>query len=279
MTIQQIITKLEQWHGAVDDPAHTLDSVKCGDPNQECTGIAVTCYISMNVIRQARAQNINFIITHEPTFYSDAETQADYLEGDPVFREKWELLQASNIVVWRDHDHIHGPGGPAATVHEVPDYIYIGIMKELNWEPYAYGEMTKPLWYRLPETTVEALAQELMKKLNLTGLRIVGNRDAKVSTVHICEHILGIHHDSKAIRNAGQADVLIPLEIVDWTLSEYIRDAAQQGRNKAILEMGHFNFEEIGMKHMVQWLPKVIGREIPVTYLQSGDSFSYLLRA
>ena len=39
-------------------------------------------------------------------------------------------------MVWRDHDHIHGPGGPEATVHEVPDYIYTGIMKELGWENY-----------------------------------------------------------------------------------------------------------------------------------------------
>lgn len=278
MTIQEVISKLEAWHAPLDAPMDTCDTVKCGDVSQECTGIAVTCYASMDVVRRVRELGINLIICHEPTFYSDEEKDAPWLREDPVFREKLAVLEEANIVIWRDHDHIHGPGGPMATVHDVPDYIYTGIMKQLQWEDYAYGEATKPLWFRIPETTVEELAQELLRKLNLTGMRIVGSRDAKVSTVHICEHIFGHPRDSVAIQHAREADVLIPLEIVDWTLSEYVRDAAQQGRPKAILEMGHFNFEEIGMKHMTCWLPEVIGREVPVTYLQSGDSFGYILR-
>lgn len=278
MTIQQIISRLEAWHAPLDTPLSTCDTVKCGDAAQECTGIAVTCYVSMNVIRQAKEQGINFIICHEPTFYSDAEATAEWLEGNDIFETKRRALEDANIVVWRDHDHIHGPGGLDATVHEVPDYIYCGIMKELGWEEYAYGEETKPLWFKLPETTVKELAQELLVKLNLTGLRVVGSVDAKVSTVHICEHVFGDHRDGFAIQRAEKADVLIPLEIVDWTLSEYVRDAADQGCAKAILEMGHFNFEELGMKYMVQWLPEVIDHALPITYIQSGDSFRYILR-
>ena len=278
MTIREIIARVEAWHAPLDCPNRTCDTVKCGDVEQECTGIAVTCYVSMDVIHKAKEQNINLIICHEPTFYSDDEADARWLRPDPVFRTKWEALAEGNIVVWRDHDHIHGPGGPAATVHEVPDYIFTGIMKELQWEEYAFGEATKPLWYHIPETTVENLAQELLNKLNLTGLRVVGNLDAKVSTVHICEHIFGDERDNRAICNAQKADVLLPLEIVDWTVSEYVRDAAQQGMPKAILEMGHFNLEEIGMKYMTQWLPDVIDHAASVIYIQSGDSFRYLLR-
>lgn len=278
MTIQEIISRLEAWHAPLDMPFPTCDTVKCGDATQECTGIAVTCYVSMDVIRQAKEQGINFIICHEPTFYSDAETNVDYLAGNSVFEEKCRALEEANIVVWRDHDHIHGPGGLEATVHEVPDYIYYGIMKELGWEEYVFGEKTKPLWFKLPETTVKELAQELLEKLNLTGLRVVGNVDAKVSTVHICEHLFGNPRDGLAIQRAQKADVLIPLEIVDWTLSEYVRDAADQGHAKAILEMGHFNFEELGMKYMVKWLPEIIDHALPVLYIQSGDSFHYILR-
>lgn len=278
MTIQEIITRLEAWHAPLDVSQPTRDTVKCGDVTRECSGIAVTCYVSMDLIRQARERNINFIICHEPTFYSDAEADAPWLEGDPVFEEKRRVLEAANIVVWREHDHIHGPGGPEATVHEVTDYIFYGIMKELGWEDYAFGEETKPLWFKLPETTVEELARELLEKLDLTGLRVVGNAEARVSTVHICEHILGGPGDGLAIRRAEKADVLIPLEIVDWTLSEYVRDAAAQGYPKAILEMGHFNLEELGMKYMTRWLPELIDHAVPVIYIQSGDSFRYILR-
>lgn len=278
MKIQEIIRKLEQWHAPLDSPSHTCDTIKCGDPEQECTGIVVTCYVSMEVIRQAKALGANFIICHEPTFYADDEQGDGRMNEELVYETKLSALAEGKIVVWRNHDHIHGPGGLDATVHEVPDYIYTGIMKELGWDKYVFGEATKPLWFRIPETTVEGLSQELLTKLNLSGLRLVGDRKAKVSVVHICEHVFGSNRDSRAIHNASKADVLIPLEIVDWTLSEYVRDAAQQGRAKAILEMGHFNFEEIGMKHITKWLPDVIGHEVPVTYVQSGDSFEYILR-
>lgn len=278
MKIKEILSLLREFHVPLDRPEETCDTVKCGDEEQECTGIAVTCYVTMDVIQQAREENVNLIICHEPLFYSH-DDQQDWLQGDSVFEEKLAALNDANIVVWRDHDHMHGPGGPFATVHEVPDYIYYGIMVELGWQDYVVGEETKPLWFRIPTTTVESLAKELLEKLNLRGMRIVGDRKATVSTVYICEHVHGDAHDDQIVRNAAKADVLIPLEIVDWTVSEYVRDAAAQGKGKAILEMGHFNFEELGMKYMLKWLPEVIHSAAPVHYLQSGDSFDYILRA
>jgi putative NIF3 family GTP cyclohydrolase 1 type 2 len=167
-----------------------------------------------------------------------------------------------------------------ATVHEVKDWIYFGIMKELSWDSYVYGETTKPLFYKIPETSVRGLADELMKKLNLTGIRVVGDQNAKVSTIFICEHVGTMPgNDSSLFKKAATADVMIPLEIVDWTLSEYVRDSAQLGMPKTILEMGHFNFEELGMKYMAEsWLPDLVEHTVPVQFIQSGDSFSYLIR-
>lgn len=50
------------------------------------------------------------------------------------------------------------------------------------------------------------------------------------------------------------------------------------GMPKVIITMGHFNVEELGMKHLAKELPFVIQEAIPVHYVQSGDSFQYLLR-
>lgn len=277
MKIKEILEKLKAFHPPLDHPGHTCDTVKCGDAEAECTGIGITCYVSMDVIRRAREKGINLLITHECTFYNH-EDRTGFIEGDPVYQEKIAALTDAGIVVWRDHDHIHGPGGPEAASHPYIDYIYYGIARELGWEGYAEGEATKPLWFRIPETTVYDLAQELMEKLNLNGVRVVGDVHAAASTVFLCEHVNGNRHDDDLIAKASGADVLLPLEIVDWSLSEYVRDAAQQGRGKAIIEMGHFNLEELGMKYMTRWLPDVIGAEIPVEYLPSGDSFQYILR-
>ena len=278
MKIKEILDKLIAVHAPLDRPEHTCDTVKCGDVEQECTGVGVTCFVSMDVIQQAKDRGINLLISHECIFYNH-EDCTEAFAGDPVYQEKAAALADSGVVVWRYHDYAHGPGGPGAAVHIQTDYIYYGIARELGWERYVQGEETKPLWFRIPKTTVPALAQELMEKLNLTGVRIVGDENAEVSTVFLCEHVWGDQRDGGLFARAADADVLIPLEIVDWSLAAYIRDAAQQGRGKAIIEMGHFNFEELGMKHMTRWLPDVIGAEIPVEYIQSGDAFRYILPA
>jgi len=83
---------------------------------------------------------------------------------------------------------------------------------------------------------------ELLEELNLTGARIAGNPDAKVRKVFFCEYIIenrfeGIDRDSGALKEVeeGGFNALISFEIVDWTLSEYVRDAAQLGQDIASL--------------------------------------------
>lgn len=282
MKISEVIAKLTAFHPPIGE-SHTCDTVKCGDPDQECTGVATTVYVSVEVIRQAAALNANLIICHEPLFYSHDDT-VDWLEGNTVYEEKAALLAKHNIVVWRDHDHIHG--GSPARIRDHMDMVFYGIMQELGWEQYCIGFDKKPLLYEIPETTVRDLTAELLEKLNLTGARIVGNPDGKVRKVFFCEHVTAMtlgkrQMDCGTIQEieAGDYDVMIPFEIIDWTLSEYVRDAAQLGRDKAIIEMGHFNVEELAMRYMLKWLPELLDGNTPVHFLQSGDSFSYILRA
>lgn len=281
MKISEIIEKLKAYHPPVDE-SHTSDTIKFGDPEQECTGVVTTVYASIDVIRKAAELNANLIICHEPLFYSH-DDQVDWLEGNTVYEEKAILLAKHNMVVWRDHDRIHG-GSPARKRQHL-DLVFYGIMQELGWEKYCVGFPKKPLLYEIPETTGRKLAAELVEKLNLSGARIVGDPDAKVRRVFFCEHVTAMHFgmhqpDCDAIQEIEKEgyDALIPFEIVDWTLSEYVRDAAQLGRNKVLIEMGHFNVEEAAMKYMLQWLPELLGGSVPVHFVQSGDSYSYVVR-
>ena len=50
MKISEVIDQIIARHPAV--PADTVDVVKYGDPGKECTGVAVTCYASVPVIRR-----------------------------------------------------------------------------------------------------------------------------------------------------------------------------------------------------------------------------------
>lgn len=280
MKISDVIKKISNYHPPIDE-THTTDVVKFGDPEQECTGIVTTVFASVDVIRKAAELGANLIICHEPLFFSDAD-DTEWLRGNSVYEEKAALLERLQIVVWRDHDRIHG--GSPQRIRDYMDMVFYGIMQELGWEQYCIGFDKKPLLYEIPRTTVRELAQELTAKLGLTGARIVGDIDAEVTKVFFCEHITGAkwggrQPDCEAIREIeeGNYEVMIPFEIIDWTLSEYVRDAAQLGKKKAIIEMGHFNVEEIAMKHMEKWLPGVLGGQVNVQFVQSGDSFQYFL--
>ncbi|MBE5915670.1 MAG: hypothetical protein E7273_02365 [Pseudobutyrivibrio ruminis] len=276
MKIQAIVDNLIEWHQPYENPK-TRDTIKCGNPDTECTGIAVTCYASYEVIREAIEKKCNLIIAHESLYYGD-EYSLDTFEGISAFDKKRKLLEDNNIVVFRNHDRMHGKGKPWVPERVRNDYIYYGLMKELAWEKYVVGDTMKPLLYHIPEIEINKLADFFMDKLDIKGMRVVGSTNGKVSDVFIAEHCNG-KGDDEIIKNAVNAQVIVPLEICDYTVASYVRDAALSGETKVIFEMGHFNVEEMGMKYMVKWLPEAIKIEdVPIYYIKSGDTFDYYLR-
>lgn len=282
MKISDVIQKLDEFHQPYTSNPRTRDKVLYGDPELECTGIAVTATANMDVLRKAVEQGINLIVSHEGITYNYEKgyDSVDDVQNE-VLQAKLQFIRDNKLCIWRDHDHMHGNGGPHITERLRNDMIFYGTMKELGWEEYCINDPKKPLWYEIPETSVDELAQFLIEKWNLNGLRIVGNRNAKIKTVFFCEHIIAGQFDQFDIPKldaAEKADALIPLEIVDYTLTQYVRDAAMQGKNKVLFEMGHFSAEELGMKYLVKLLPEFFNNEFKVVYLQSGDTFDYILR-
>lgn len=276
MTIQQIIDRILAYHPQIPDydlRPRGCDHFKCGDPSQECTGILISCAPSVDVIRKAAQLGYNLVLVHEPAFYTHLDP-VDWLEGDEVYEAKAKIIADNNIVIWRDHDHIHK--------HQ-PDGIFYGMMKELGWEEYLIenGER-KPEHYRLPETTVDAVARHLIDKMQLNGVRIIGDPNAKVSTVSFIGHIRDGENEmqktlTQMVRDRG-IDVVIPFETVDWSLASYIRDAAQLGMNKAMIQPGHINAEELGMKWAVNWVSELVESAIPVEFFPSADMYDFIVK-
>lgn len=275
MKIIEVIDKLNQWHEPYIPGRESRDKIIIGDANQECTGICITISATYEVLKKAKELNANLIISHEYIFYG-SRTEQSVLDEDEVYLEKKAFIEDNHIVVYRDHDRIHGNGAP---FHERtnPDYIFYGICKELGWDDYVMGDKLKPLWYKIPKTTGKELADLLIEKFSLNGLRVVGDLDSEVSVVWFCEHINGNERDSQKIKNALKADAMIPFEIVDYTLTQYVNDAFEMNKGKVILEMGHFNCEELGMKYMETWLKEYI-HDIPITFIQSKDLFQYYIK-
>lgn len=270
MKIAELLAKLEAHHTPLDENRRTCDGVIYGNPEQECTGVVTTCCPTAAVIQKAAEMGFNLVIAHEPTFF-DGWDETDWLQKDKVYQAKKKLLDDTGIVVYRNHDRLHS---------DKPDGIFSGLIHALGWEQYEVESEIGGMGFRftLPETTVTDVAQHLAEVMRIEGIRILGNPDMKVTRVGIAAHFLGTEMDRHGIDfvNSFDCELLIPGEIIDWTIGEYIEDANALGLKKAVLNVGHFNLEEPGMEYMARWLPDVIGKEVPVTFIQSGNSFRWL---
>src|SRR5512133_356914 len=84
----------------------TVDTFKAGDPDAIVTGVASTFIATMDVLRQASDRGLNFIVTHEPTFF-DHPDRLDHLGSDPVVKAKLEFIAQRRLTLWRFHDLPH----------------------------------------------------------------------------------------------------------------------------------------------------------------------------
>lgn len=286
MTVGELIRRIKEKTGVEIPPEQTCDQLMTGDPEMEVKKIGCTFMATVDVIRAAIDQGVNFIITHEPTWFTGAD-RTDWVADDPVYRMKKELIDQNGIAIWRFHDHMHAGK---------QDEIYTGFDKEFGWEPYRvviddsqkYGE-TDPqkadFWkhfgavYEIPETTLRELCAFFRKAAGMDVVQIVGNPDMPVRRVSVLVGggSLGLGREEAPMiqMEKEHIDVAVCGDITEWTLSAYVRDAAMLGMNKGMLMLGHERSEEWGMKHLVGWLASV-SEGIEAVFLDAGEPFSYL---
>lgn len=166
-TVQQVIDKLLEDMCGGPKFETTCDIIVTGSRNSVVTGVATTFMATFDVIREAVRQGKNFIITHEPTWFTGMD-KTDWCENDSVYVAKRKYLEEHGITVWRLHDHMHA-GSQI-------DYIYEGLLRELDWKQYLQPDEKFPWVYEIPETTIGALASMFKEKLEMGTVQII---DAK----------------------------------------------------------------------------------------------------
>ena len=81
----------------------------------------------------------------------------------------------------------------------------------------------------------------------------------------------------EAIRDGRAADARAAADIhIDRLKDMVIRDGIAQGKPLACYNIGHFNWEELGMKYAADWIGDLVDHQLPVHYVPTGDAFSYL---
>ncbi|MCP0887965.1 Nif3-like dinuclear metal center hexameric protein [Ligilactobacillus sp. WILCCON 0076] len=283
MKIESIISNIKAYHqgilwGKIIDPETTRDQILFGNTEQECTGIITTCWASIDVIKKTIKLGANLIICHEALFWNHGD-YTDWLNRtqNETYLEKSKLLKESNIVIWRNHDYVHS-GIPMQNGNYM-DGIFYGFAKELKWENYIISDNDALIAFNLPkEVTTAEVANLLIRKFNLNGAKIIGSLDSKVKKIAVPNHILSDAKLQITKAEKDNYDLFLTLELIDFTLSEYIFDTSKLDRNKSIIAIGHFNMEEAGMRYMTTYILDAAKTKVPVKFIQSGDMYQYVAK-
>ena len=257
-TAEQIINTILKNTGSNTIP-NTVDVIKEGDPQTKVTGIVTCMFATMEVLKQAVSKNCNLIIAHEPLYYNHLDdTKA--LQNDPVFLEKKHYINDHKLVIWRFHDYIHSMR---------PDGIETGMITKLGWKDYVVKGTTNQ--FVLPEMTLNDLLKNLKKTFPKNAFYVIGNPEMRLSHVRFAAGAPGSSRHI-ALLEDNNVDLVLAGEAQQWETYEYMRDAVDQGRKKAIIFLGHINSEEAGMDYCSVWLKTFI-KSVPVYFIESGPSF------
>lgn len=238
----------------------TVDTFKAGNPDTPVTGVAVTMMATMDVLQRASAKGLNFVITHEPTFYAHLDTPEGLPENDPVWAEKRAFLEKHNMVVWRFHDHWH---------MRHPDGIEAGVVRALGWEKFQNPE--NQYLFVLPQTSLRQLAQEVADRLQSPVVRVVGDPEMTVTKVGLSPGAAGFEAETHALER-DDVQVLLAGETREWETVEYTADAVTQHRKKALVIIGHIPSEQPGMEECTRWLKGFV-RDVPIEFVPAKQPF------
>ncbi len=258
-TPEDVVNQIKK-HVTCDWATETVDVFKAGNPKTPLKGIAVCMFADMATLRKAVDLGCNFIITHEPIFYSHLD-QTDNLVNDPVFKAKKNYIDKNGLVVFRFHDHFH---------MTKPDGISVGMIHKLGLKKYAVnGSLT---FFTLPEQTVEQYAKSLKKTLNLASIRVVGNPEMTFTKLAFMAGAPGGQRHIQMLENPN-VEVVLAGEANEWETYSYANDAGELGQNKAVIFLGHVKSEEAGMEYCADWLKTFISG-VPIHFIEDGPNFT-----
>ena len=140
---------------------------------------------TFDMLKRAHAAGLNMVITHEDTFWNDRDDTKDLTEN-PLYKLKTEYVLKNDMVVWRDHDHMHAM---------TPDYTVVGELRSVGIQGGEQATM-RPGILTIPETTLGELAAQVKRSSGARALRCVGDPNAKVSKILSRPRICDSAHDA-----------------------------------------------------------------------------------
>lgn len=256
LTVREVMRRMA-LHVGVKPRYPNADTIKIGNPDERVTGVTTTFMSTLDLLQRSHAAGNNFVISHEPTFWSSSDVVAN-LRDDSLYQEKVAFCERNHMVIMRYHDawHAHRPDG-----------IFTGFNQRVGWQRYLVPNTGRSFLYELPQTTAGEIGRHLAQTLNQRSIRLVGDPATPVTKVGFVGHYI-----SECLVTAPKCDLLMAGESREWECAEYMRDAIALGKKKAFLQLAHEGMEEAGMENCANWLKGFV-TEVPVQFIASGDPF------
>ncbi|WP_245780726.1 Nif3-like dinuclear metal center hexameric protein [Gracilibacillus orientalis] len=257
ITIQDVMNQIEK---DITLDSSTVDGLKYGNREDEVKAIAVSFMPSIAVIQKTAEIKANLLITHEALFYQHHSNQT--LEKNTnLIEQKKSIIAQTNLAIYRNHDVVH---------RYQPDGITQGLIAELNWQQYVNEQQPAYSILHIPNATLAKIASHLKEKLGIEYLRFVGNKDMKCEKIAVLVGYRG--NGATTIPLLEKVDLVIYGEGPEWETPEFVWDAVQQGSSKGIIQLGHAESEDPGMKWLANQL-QLGFPTVPVTFLPTTSRF------
>ena len=257
--IKDVIEKLTSPGITIEN---TVDGLDFGKPDEQVKGIAVTFLATQDVINEAVSFGANLIISHEGIFFSHRANLQE-LQSNRVYQQKRCLIEENRLAIYRYHDHIH---------RYLPDAITAGLVQSLGWQACEVENLPAATILSIPDMTLQSIILRVKERLGMQFIRYVGDLSMSCRRVGILVGYRG--HGELAIPLAEEKnlDLLIYGEGPEWETPEYIRDAVQQGKQKALIVLGHAESEVPGMKFLAERLQGKFP-DVPVRFIPQKPLF------
>lgn len=115
------------------------------------------------------------------------------------------------------------------------------------------------------------MAEEVATKLDSRVVRVVGEPEMKVTEVGLSPGAAGFQRETHALER-DDVQVLLVGETREWETVEYAADAVTQGRNKALIVIGHIPSEQAGMEECARWMKGFVN-SVPIEFVPSRQPF------
>ena len=102
-------------------------------------------------------------------------------------------------------------------------------------------------------------------------LHVVGEPEMKITKLGLSPGAAGSQREIHALEQ-DDVQVLLVGETREWETVEYAADAVSEGRNKALIVLGHVPSEQPGMEECARWLKGFV-KNLPVEFVPAKQPF------